>query len=215
MNLFRTILALCILQIVACSDGAESETFIAPDGCDWDNDGYLAVGDRCRGDDCDDDRADISPGMTEICNFQDDDCDGSLNEELECRVYGAEEGVLIAVDPFIIDAEEFIASSPPGRWLDIATAMVVLGLGEEVVWRSKRFLGRSRSHPMTGRVASVKVLTAIWLLAGREPVEWSPALGESVGSRTRELYAPATVSILRAWCMSDLCLPGITLASTH
>ena len=100
--------------IAACSDGAESEVFIAPEGCDWDDDGYLAVGERCRGDDCDDDRADISPGMTEICNFQDDDCDGSLNEELECRVYGAEEGVLIAVDPFIIDAEEFIASSHLG-----------------------------------------------------------------------------------------------------
>ena len=48
-----------------------------------------------------------------------------------------EEGVLVAVDPFIIDAEEFIANAPPGRWLDIAMGSdgSLWALGEEVVWR--------------------------------------------------------------------------------
>ena len=81
--------------------------------------------------------------MTEICNFK-TMIAMVLNEELECRVYGAEEGVLIAVDPFIIDAEEFIASSPPGRWLDIAMGSdgSLWALGEDVVWRYNGIFGR-------------------------------------------------------------------------
>ena len=215
MKFVCAILALSILPIAACSDGAESETFIAPEGCDWDDDGYLAAGERCRGDDCDDDRADISPGMTEICNFQDDDCDGSLNEELECRVYGAEEGVLIAVDPFIIDAEEFIASSPPGRWLDIAMGSdgSLWALGEEVVWRLQSdFWAEVSSHPMTGPSGFCESFDGhFWLLAGRELVEWSPVLGE-----LRRFTAPENfygsgdcVDIKGMVYMSDLSsLPG-------
>ncbi len=60
---------------------------------DADADGYgLGVG--CEGPDCDDDSIDINPGVTEVCNGVDDDCDGATDEEFsncgeqQCRTAG-------------------------------------------------------------------------------------------------------------------------------
>ena len=58
---------------------------------DADEDGAIDAaccnGDRC-GTDCDDTRATVRPGATEACNERDDDCDGSIDEELTVAVYG-------------------------------------------------------------------------------------------------------------------------------
>jgi hypothetical protein len=45
---------------------------------DRDADGHLAV--AAGGDDCDDDRAEIAPGQTDLFNRVDDDCDGQIDE---------------------------------------------------------------------------------------------------------------------------------------
>lgn len=58
-----------------CSEGGCSGTPL-----DGDGDSYVS-GD-CGGDDCDDDRPDVNPGMEEICqNGIDDDCNGLSDEE--------------------------------------------------------------------------------------------------------------------------------------
>ena len=44
-------------------------------GTDLDGDGHLDP--ACGGDDCDDDRSDVHPGASEVCDGVDNDCDGS------------------------------------------------------------------------------------------------------------------------------------------
>ena len=48
---------------------------------DWDGDGYTAIG-SCSGtaNDCNDWNPNINPGAAEICNWQDDNCNGQLDE---------------------------------------------------------------------------------------------------------------------------------------
>ncbi len=50
----------------------------APDDCDADSDGVVAV--SCGGDDCDDANADIGPTVAERCNGVDDNCDGLVDD---------------------------------------------------------------------------------------------------------------------------------------
>ncbi|MBM4357808.1 MAG: hypothetical protein FJ096_06835 [Deltaproteobacteria bacterium] len=48
--------------------------------CDADGDGYLATGDVCQGNDCDDRNAVVHPGAAELCDGWDNDCDGTVSE---------------------------------------------------------------------------------------------------------------------------------------
>lgn len=57
-----------------------------PPSDDGDGDGYEAV------DDCDDGDAAVNPGATEICNEIDDNCDGTVDEELGYTFYTDADG---------------------------------------------------------------------------------------------------------------------------
>ncbi len=46
--------------------------------CDLDNDGVEAA--ACGGDDCDDTKVGVRPGVDELCNAIDDDCDGAIDD---------------------------------------------------------------------------------------------------------------------------------------
>jgi hypothetical protein len=52
------------------------------DGADDDGDGYFAV--ASGGDDCDDLDPEISPGAMEVCDQQDNDCVGGVDDGLDC-----------------------------------------------------------------------------------------------------------------------------------
>jgi phosphatidylserine/phosphatidylglycerophosphate/cardiolipin synthase-like enzyme len=53
------------------------------DCVDGDGDGY-GTGPECLGEDCDDGNAGVHPGAAEVCNQQDDDCDGLTDEDGVC-----------------------------------------------------------------------------------------------------------------------------------
>lgn len=69
-----------------------------PEGCDADSDGYAAS--SCGGPDCDDTNARIHPDALEKCSFEDENCNGSNNESLDCTFIAAGPDDLYRVDPF-------------------------------------------------------------------------------------------------------------------
>jgi hypothetical protein len=79
------------------------------DPCDVDGDGFYDL--ACGGDDCDDEAASIHPGASDICNFVDENCDGVLNDEVNCQVYTHTSSQLFLVDPFLA-TEELVGTVP-------------------------------------------------------------------------------------------------------
>ena len=61
--------------------GIETETVVE----DQDGDGYLD-------DDCDDNNASVHPGMEEICDGVDNNCDGQIDEEVLMTFYVDSDG---------------------------------------------------------------------------------------------------------------------------
>lgn len=82
-------------DVADASDSSEPE--IEP-GCDVDGDSFAS--EACGGDDCDDTDASIRPNQFESCDFIDNNCDGDINEGLNCTVYAHNATELFSVDPF-------------------------------------------------------------------------------------------------------------------
>ncbi len=101
---------------VCDSDGHDEDcdgaTVAGEDG-DADADGFTDAmccnGDTC-GDDCDDARISVNPGAGEICNLMDDDCDGTIDEEVLVTYYRDMDGDLYGVD----DMTTVACAAPPG-----------------------------------------------------------------------------------------------------
>ena len=74
------------------------------DGIDADGDGVAST--ESGGDDCDDTRNDVSPDVTEACDFLDNDCDGLINNDRNCSVYAHSSSTLYEVDPFKMSITE-------------------------------------------------------------------------------------------------------------
>jgi hypothetical protein len=90
---------LCVESTASC----ESE---CPDE---DGDGHDEA--SCGGDDCDDTRAEISPDATEVCDGDDNDCDGMTDEELRARFYADADADGFGVGGDFVDA----CTIPAGR----------------------------------------------------------------------------------------------------
>lgn len=116
---------------------------------DMDNDGYgdaTAPVTTCGGDDplivandddCDDDNGEIHPGATEVCDYLDNDCDGSIDNDAtdatswyadaDSDGYGEESDVLAACEqpegyaPFDGDCDDADAAYNPGVLEDCAS----------------------------------------------------------------------------------------------
>lgn len=65
-----------------------------------DRDGDGVADETCGGTDCNDDNATVAPGMPEVCDEHDNDCDGQLNQGIQCAFYAHSYSELYLVDPF-------------------------------------------------------------------------------------------------------------------
>ncbi len=65
-----------------------------------DRDGEGAADEACGGQDCDDNNATVGPGAPEVCDEHDNNCDGQVNEGLDCSFYAHSNTTLYVVDPF-------------------------------------------------------------------------------------------------------------------
>jgi hypothetical protein len=83
---------------------AEDEDVVDPALCDKDNDGALA--ESCGGFDCDDDDPGLSPDYSETCDYIDNNCNGEVNEYIECTFYAHTPEKLFKIDPFAKTATE-------------------------------------------------------------------------------------------------------------
>jgi hypothetical protein len=79
---------------------------------DNDNDGYNA--ESCGGRDCDDDNRFVNPGFGEGCDFVDNNCDGQVNEGLNCTFLAHTPDTLYRIDPFLNTAEA--VTEAPDLW---------------------------------------------------------------------------------------------------
>jgi formylglycine-generating enzyme required for sulfatase activity len=71
-------------ELDGAKDGGAGATDADPDAdpCDLDGDGFLSK--DCGGDDCDDTRKDVRPGAPDVCDGDDNDCDGAADEDSAC-----------------------------------------------------------------------------------------------------------------------------------
>jgi predicted outer membrane repeat protein len=95
--MLRTLLGASILTLAACSSATSTKTpgtddpvddcASNPEACDADGDGF-----RPSEGDCDDADAAVNPAATEACNGKDEDCDGTVDEEVTQTWYADTDG---------------------------------------------------------------------------------------------------------------------------
>ncbi len=112
-----------------------------PDGLfcddDDDHDGHYAV--ACGGDDCDDAEPRAFPGATEVCDRVDNNCDGSVNEEITCAFYAHTGDGLYTIDPIAsppVATRIADAPSSPSLWdIDTHPDGTLYGVSSESLFR--------------------------------------------------------------------------------
>jgi hypothetical protein len=123
-------------------DAADGADATAPDAADavpdtltclTDEDGDRAVSMACGGDDCDDNDARRTPGGREFCDRVDNNCDGVLNDGIECTFLAHSADVLYRVDPFSGVVEE-VGAAPGVLDIDTGPDGTLYAIGRDAFW---------------------------------------------------------------------------------
>jgi len=99
------------------ADAVEEATDEPDPICD-DVDGDQFTDAACGGRDCDDQDALRNPGVPEFCDYLDNDCNGRVNDGIECMFFAHTDTRLVRIDPFRGVSE--VVGDSPGLW-DIDT----------------------------------------------------------------------------------------------
>lgn len=112
----------------------------APDGpiddpCDQDNDGFRAEGPVCGGNDCNDTDGRDNPDAREGCDFADNNCNGVLNDGIDCEFYAHTADGVYLIDPFNETATLVVET--PGTTYDFDTAPdgTLYALADDALYR--------------------------------------------------------------------------------
>jgi hypothetical protein len=101
---------------------------------DADGDGHVAR--ACGGDDCDDGEPRRHGELPESCDFLDNDCDGVLNDEIECGFFAHTGSTLYLIDPFFAQAEPVAILPEPELWdIDTHPDGTLYGVNAEALYR--------------------------------------------------------------------------------
>ena len=114
---------------------------MAPDPCDKDFDTYRAATPECGGDDCDDDNPFIHPGRDELCDDLDNNCNGQLNERLECEFFANTRDALYKIDPFKKTARKLIDLEFSLQDIDTTPQGVLYGIDADNLYRYEPGIG--------------------------------------------------------------------------
>lgn len=126
---------------VAADSDADVTSDADPDGplpseCDEDEDGVLS--EACGGEDCDDDNVRIGPHVTEACDYIDNNCDGRMNEGIECTFFAHTADELYEIDPFRRSAV-YVTDVPNLFDFDTAVDGTLWGISPATLWRFDAF----------------------------------------------------------------------------
>jgi formylglycine-generating enzyme required for sulfatase activity len=87
---------------------------------DRDGDGYGL--DCPKGEDCNDADPSIHPGAKEVCNFRDDDCNGLVDDSLDCHVAALDPTpVVVGAGPFVMGSDLGAADERPVHLVEVAS----------------------------------------------------------------------------------------------
>lgn len=117
--------------------GTDSGTDAERDGppppeCDEDEDGEIS--EACGGGDCEDDNVRIGPHVSEACDYIDNNCDGRVNEGIECTFYAHTADELYEIDPFRRSAV-YVTDVPNLFDFDTAVDGTLWGISPATLWR--------------------------------------------------------------------------------
>lgn len=87
--------------------------------CTTDADGDGAISMACGGDDCDDNDPRRAPHLVELCDEVDNNCDGQVNEDLDCTILAHSSSRLYRLDIFAGTYDD-LGATVPDLW-DIDT----------------------------------------------------------------------------------------------
>lgn len=113
-------------------DLPDAQADTTEDQCDRDGDGVMSM--ECGGDDCDDLNRVRAPGIEEYCDEVDNNCDGQLNEGLNCWFYAHTAEGLYETDPFAKTVRR-VADVPDLFDMDTHPDGTLYGLTPEALFR--------------------------------------------------------------------------------